>query len=390
MKAPTLATGLSIWLGLLATSSLHAGFEIADLTDAWQDGFHGYTRVYLDYGDNPITAEEWATFVPPTGYLKNTPRNAEFNAENTFSSPGMPIPEVEVVEIGGYTWKFIAQTQSAMWPFNSELFPGYSNSYQAAFNTTTPPPGSIKWTSNEKNQEMIFWATEGNDPEGAPILRYFIADQWGNKFIKGATGVETDAEIYDSFQSSVLPEGWTKSTGYLEETISLFPAYGAGDQAHFNIFRESADNTFFQFEWSVTGEGVARQIEDMPIWGGAAPDNILGRAGDDNLIHGAEGDDFIFALGQNDQIYGDAGIDTVVLAGDLSDYSFLSEAGGSQLTIWGFGSEKFLYDVEYLQFDDGTVSTSAVPEPSAFVLSAVAGFLAWALLGKRSLRRREA
>ncbi len=209
--------------------------------------------------------------MPPAGYLKNTLRHAHFNAENTFSSPGLPDGEVSVETIGGYTWKFFAQIQSAMWPYNTNLFPGTLNAYQASFVTVTPPEGSIKFSSNEKNQEMIFWAREGNAPDGDPILRYFITDTWGNQYIMEASGASDDAEILASFNASVLPDGWIKSTGYLDETLSLMPAYGPNNQAHYNLFRESSDNTFFQFVWGDDGASIAAQIAGMPIFGGGRP-----------------------------------------------------------------------------------------------------------------------
>jgi hypothetical protein len=281
----------------------------------------------------------------------------------------MPPPEViPMTDSSGYTWKLIAKTQSAMWSYEEG-----ANPYAEAL-VTTPPPGYVKFSSNEKNQEMIFWARENNAPDGAPILRYFVTDQWGNEYIMGASGAATDAEIPDAFEAAVLPAGWVKSTGYLDETLNLFPAYGAGNQAHYNLFRESGDNTFFQIAWGEDGITLATEIEDMPIWGGAASDNILGRAGDDNLIHGAEGDDLIFVLGENDAIYGDAGVDTVVLAGNLADYALLFYGeGGADLVLGIGGVEKSIYDAEFLQFDDLTVATSAVPEPSAFALCIGAG-----------------
>jgi hypothetical protein len=366
----------------LSPAPLLASFEIADVTDAAVDDYRGYTRVYLDYGTNPITTEEWAAYTPSDGYVKNTPRNSEFNDENTLSSPGMPAPNVQVVTIDGYTWKFIAQTQSAMWPYSNDVFPNTENAYEAAVVTTTPPPGTIKFSSNEKNQQMIFWAREGNSPTNNPIQRYFITDEWGNKYIMGTTGVASDADIPLSFTSSVLPQGWTKSTGYLDETLTLSPAYGAGDQAHFNLFRENADNSFFQFEWGANGGSVASQIAGMPIWGGPSSDAILGRVGDDNLIHGAEGDDTISALGNNDDIYGDSGSDTVALQGLLSDYQVVEWAEqGAHMKLFGFGLTKSLYDTEFLRFSDGsTIATSAVPEPSTYALLAMsaAGALWWA------------
>ncbi len=375
-------------LSLAVGHSLHAGYEIADITEASDNDFRGYTRVYLNDGTNPIEESEWVSFVPPDDYLKNSPRNPEFNAEHTFSSPGKPEGEVIIANIGtdgsgaAYTWKFIAQIQSAMWGDYSAL-PFPTNPYHSASFVVTPPDRTIKFSSNEKNQEMIFWATEGDIPGGTLIKRYYITDQWGNKYIMGASGAPTDAELDDYFERAVLPVGWTKSTGYLDETLHLLPAYGAGDQAHFNLFRESGDNTFFQIEWGASGESIASQIAGMAIWGGKESDTILGRAGDDNLIHGAEGDDVIFALGQNDSIFGDAGEDTVVLGGDFADYTLLWYAnGGDELILEGFGFQKSLYSIEWLRFEDQTIATAAIPEPNMWALLA-GGVAALAFVRRR-------
>ncbi len=153
-----------------------------------------------------------------------------------------------------------------MWPYNETAFPGTQNAYEAASATTTPPVGTIKFSSNEKNQEMIFWARENNAEEGELITRYVATDQWGNQYIMGASG-----PVAASLDPSNLPPGWSVAATTLDATLNLLPAYGAGDQAHFNLFRDSADNTFFQTEWGVSGHSIAEQISDMPIWGDWLP-----------------------------------------------------------------------------------------------------------------------
>jgi len=337
--------------------------------------------VYLDSEPNAIdSAEEWENYDPPPGFLKNTPRNAEFNAEETISSPGLPPGQVTLyTDNSGYTWKFIAQTQSAVWPYASN-----TNPYVEATFNVTPDAGTVKYSSNEKNQVMIFFATVDDDPAGAPIERFFITDQWGNQYIMGTTTVANDADIPASFASSVLPPGWTKSTGFLDATLHLAPAYGKNNLAHFNLFRENADNSFFQFSWSGSGNTLANQIVDMPIWGGPTSDTIFGRPGDDNLVHGAEGDDTIHSLGLNDTLYGDAGIDTVVLAGGFGEYALVSYANaGAEIVLAREGLTKTIYDAEFLEFDDGTIATAAVPEPAACSLLATGLAVAALLCGRR-------
>lgn len=199
----------------------------------------------------------------------------------------------------------------------------------------------------------------------------------------GTTSAEEDTQIPNSFESSVLPPGWTKSTGFLDATLHLAPAYGSDNLAHFNLFREDADNSFFQFSWSGSGNTLANQIVDMPTWGGPTSDTIRGRPGDDNLVHGAEGDDTIHALVLNDILHGDTGIDTVVLAGGFGEYALVSYASaGAEIVLAREGLTKTIYAVEFLQFDDGTIATAAVPEPGTRSLLAT-GLAGAALLAAR-------
>ena len=342
-----------------------AGSELADTTEAGAD-HTGPTSVILDYGSNPIPPEVFASpdYVPPPGYLKNTPRTPEFNAEETLSSPGEPEGVVTIVTTSdGYTWKIIARTLSANWPYDPEQYPTLdpppTSAWDAAFRSPTPPAGVVRYSANEKNQLMTFWANESDSPSGEPILRFFIEDEWGNRYMMMSTGAMSDEETLADFEAAVLPAGWTKSTGYLSETITLAPAYGAGDQAQYNIWRDSADSTYVQIHWSTSGHGIAEQIPGKPIWGGPESDRIYGTTGDD-LVHGAEGNDTIVPLGGDDEVYGDAGTDTVVLEGLPSDYVLVGAVEGEvTVEIEGLGTSKILHDVEYVRFDNRTCRVSA-------------------------------
>ena len=352
-------------ISLIAPASpVVAGSELADTTEAGADRT-GPTDILLDYGSNPIPPEvfESPDYVPPPGYLKNTPRTAEFNAEETLSSPGEPDGVVTIVTTSdGYTWKIIASTRSANWPYDPADYPTFepppTSAWDAAFRAPTPPEGVVRYSANEKNQIMTYWATEQDAPDGDPILRFFVLDPWGNRYMMMATGAETAEETRVAFEAAVLPARWSKSTGNLPQTIDLAPAYGAGDQAQFNIWRDSADNTFVQIGWSKSGNGIAQQIVGMPIWGGPRSDRINGTDGDD-LIHGAQGNDVIAPLAGNDEIYGDAGTDVVVLSGKSADYTLTRPSSDpATFELDGPAGEKLLHDVELVRFDDRTCRPS--------------------------------
>ncbi len=110
--------------------------------------------------------------------------------------------------------------------------------------------------------------------------------------------------------------------------------------------------------------GIAQQIPNMIIWGGPRADTIRGNPDADNVIHGAQGNDKIFAVGQINSIYGDGGTDTVVFQGARCRYTVTRRTSdGSAIVVRRRGAASqthvtTLYDVEFLQFRDGTVSTA--------------------------------
>lgn len=262
---------------------------------------------YKSGGTNPISAESWPSYTPPQGYLKNTTRYLQFNEQSLIASPGDPVGQYTYITTSdGYTWVQMTNTVSAMWPYNKESFNAVTgvnsiDPYNAAILVTTPPPGVIKMTSNYKAQYMKYYANESDIPTGQPgaipIPRYFITDQWGNKYIMQASGQESAIGVYNAFESAVLPAGWKKEIVYLKEDLILSPATAPGGYYDYVLFRDSADNTYNQIYWSPSGYNIAAQIQGqgMPIWGGLTNDVLRITQSFDNQIFGGGGaNTFIF------------------------------------------------------------------------------------------------
>jgi VCBS repeat-containing protein len=92
------------------------------------------------------------------------------------------------------------------------------------------------------------------------------------------------------------------------------------------------------------------------LTGGAGHDLLTGGAGVDTM-RGGDGDDQLSGGGDNDEIRGEAGIDTAVFKGPFSSYTVqIITAGVVQVT--GPDGSDLVFDCEFLQFDDQTVSLS--------------------------------
>ncbi|MGB8852404.1 MAG: hypothetical protein WCC69_02415 [Pirellulales bacterium] len=346
--------------------ALTGGFEIAYLGNLGAD-YKGPTQVYLAGGTNPMTADAWDAYVPPDGYIKNTTRNVQFNSQDVLTSPDSATAETYITTSDEYTWLFVAQTVSANWPFNADDYAtDYDSGYEAAAVTTTPPPGVIKYSANTKNA-IVTWLAK--DSGGQPIERYFIRDAWGNLSIMQTAGATDQADVRSNFFSAVLPRGWRMFSGFLKRDLTTTPAYDADGLAQFNIFRTSSDDAFQQIRWGGQGRSIARKIPDMIIWGGTTSNTIVGRRLQGNVIHGAQGNDRIFAYGINDQIHGDAGVDTVVFRGKRSQYVVTPlAADGSLVSVrtrrGGITARvTTLSNVEVLQFRDRVERTARLARP---------------------------
>lgn len=345
---------LGLFVALLFPSAGQAGQEIADLTKIGPNR-KGPMDVLLAKGDNAITPEAFATYTPPKGYAKNSERTAQFNYQETLSSPGVPEPEITYVTTpDGYTWFIVAQTRSAMWPFDAAQYPDLDpppeSAWEAAAQTPTPPKGVVRYSANAKNQDMYFWSRYDGG-EGDRILRYFVTDRWGNRHMMMASNMSTPEETTKAFKQAVLPKGWKKSTGYLRKTRVVKPAYDLNNNAQFNVWRDSGDNSWVQIGWGKNGRGIAQQIGDgMPIWGGRGNDRLLG-TGKNDTIHGAQGNDTIKPRKGNDNVYGDGGRNTAVLPGKSRRYRVISK-NRTTIKLAGYGNRKTLHNIHRIRFAD--------------------------------------
>lgn len=151
-------------------------------------------------------------------------------------------------------------------------------------------------------QQMKFYACENDvapgTPEAVPILRYFIYDQWGNKYIMHASDYSTRSQVTAAFESATLPEGWTKSPEYLTEDFILYPAQGVGNTYEYNLVRDHQNNTYHQMYWSMQGgTTVTSEIQGagMPFWVGLSNDSLTLNNGFNNVVYGGGGgNQFIF------------------------------------------------------------------------------------------------
>lgn len=286
---------------------------------------------YKGAGTNPVSDDVWNNgYVVPSPYIRNTTRNLQFNESQFIASPGAPICQTNYITTSdGYTWGAMSTAINAMWPYKRSSYeaPSNINAYYAGNMVTTPGAGVVKVTANFKAQNMEFWANENGvdpgTPGAVPLTRFFIVDQWGNEYIMHASGQQDQSQVQASFDSAVLPSGWKKITRTLKENKFLHPAEGSDGSFHYLVFRDSADNTYHQTKWSNKGnlEGVV-DGSAMPIWGGQDANLISGDQGDkvDDTIHGAGGNDNLKPGRGDDEVWGDAGTDTVWLKGKLSDW----------------------------------------------------------------------
>jgi hypothetical protein len=352
---------------------LEEAFEIVDIASVMTDPSKP-VKTYKSSGGNPIPDDEWPDYTPPLPYIKNTTRNLQFNESQFLASPGEPLGSTRYVTTSdGYTWGAMSEAINALWPYDPSRYTGPSatNQYFAGNLEVTPGPGIVKITANYKAQNMKFWANEGGaapgSPGAVPLERYFITDQWGNEYVMHASGEFDRAAVAAAFERAVLPPGWTKSVETLRRDLVLRPAVGSDGSYHYLVLRDSADNTYHQIGWSRRGS-LSAQVPGMPIWGGEGHDVLRGdetgpRA---DMIHGGGGNDLFHPGVGDDHVWGDAGIDTVVLSGRRSAWSVRSsEDDPNTVILTGPAGTKHLHHIELIRFDDRTLPVITRGRPTA-------------------------
>jgi hypothetical protein len=351
-------------------NELEVAHEIIDIGTVYRHPQEALPT-YKGAGDNPIPDDVWnAGYEPPSPYIANTTRNLQFNESQFIASPGEPICTTGYITTSdGYTWAAMSLAINAMAPYHSDDYRRLSsrNAYYAGNLVETPPPGVVKVTANFKAQNIKFWANENDAPPGSagavPIMRYFVRDRWGNTYIMHASGQDTPEGVAQAFKDAVLPKGWTKFKRPLDKDLVVRPAEGSDGSFHYLVIRDSADNTYHQIKWSNRGALQAHvQGRAMPIWGGQDADHIAGSPHAD-VIHGAAGNDKLRPRQGQDQVWGDAGVDTVILRGNSNRYRLVRLARDHHsLVIAGLGAVKKLEYAERLQFRDQTVKVSRLSE----------------------------
>ena len=356
-----------ILLGFAVTTSLEAcnsGNTVQTQTNQWLPISVAYEIInlqtvytnpmlamptYKDGGANPITATAWngpPSYVPPAPYVENTTQNLQFDEQIFICSPGENVGVTTYITTSdGYTWGAMSQAMNAMWPFtpNTAPYESYVSPYSAGNFVTVPAAGTVKATVNYKAQDMKFYANESDVPTGTPgaipLARFIVIDQWGNKYIMHASDGTNQSEVESDFAAAILPAGWSKQTIYLTDDFILQPATSPGNQYEYNLFRDSADNTYHQFYWSPQGITLSAQTQGMPIWGGNGVGNIRITHAWDNLIYGASGaKQFIFESSLHTGVntiadFNAAKMDTLNFDGQT--YAAVLTANGMQLNLSG-------------------------------------------------------
>ncbi len=166
---------------------------------------------------------------------------------------------------------------------------------------------------------------------------------------------DTPALISEAFAAAVLPDGWSKSTGYLPQDFYGYPIYGNGMNAAFDDLRDSGDNAYTQIIWGTNGNSLAQQIgSPMPIYASPAGSRLNGSESGNSSMYGSSGDDQFYPHGSGNIINGGGGYNGVFYSNPHNLY--LVSKNASTVTVIGpNGTDDTLINIQYLHFSEESV-----------------------------------
>ena len=151
--------------------------------------------------------------------------------------------------------------------------------------------------------------------------------------------------------NSTADRAWFSADSASDMLIFAIWDAGGTDTLDFSGFTQSQIIDLRQGSFSSVG-GLSANVA---IAVGVTIENAIGGSGAD-IIYGGSGDNFITGGLGNDRIDGGLGIDTLILSGALSDYTF-HYLVGSAFVIGPDGQDE-ISNIEFLQFDDQTIAFS--------------------------------
>lgn len=182
--------------------------------------------VVIAGGDRAISDEEWATYSPSFGNVKNSDRHLLFGGSCFSRSPGVASDCSgdacrTIIELDGYTWIGLSAIRSF------DCLPA-----DGGCSTSKVEPGHLAVIVTEKCHELTFsdQAIFLRGPDGEVAVMHATAD-----------GLPT--------VTATLPSGWTLTREELTEDLVLHP-FGGGDACFYNILRDEFQQSYHQIAYA--------------------------------------------------------------------------------------------------------------------------------------------
>ena len=227
---------------------------------------------------------------------------------------------------------------------------------------------------NASKDETITYsqhATYYEDSRQYSVMSYFSESNTGGSFFRtyssapllddiaaiqrlyGANMTTRTGDTVYGFNSNAGQPWFTATSSTVGVIFSVWDAGGV-DTLDFSQYSQSQVIDLRQGHFS----NVGGMIGNVSIAMGAVIENAIGGVGADVLIGNSAANRLVGGA-DNDDIDGGGGIDTAVFSGNRSAYTI--DTSGPKIVVTGPDGTDTLVNVEFLQFADQTVATSASP-----------------------------